>query len=121
MTIDITNPTTLGEWWDYIQTDSSALKTRYFFRNYSAICSNLDCTLHELLMFLGTKAKLTQHSKNDPKKYSNSFSLVSETYEFTFRLDPTTPTINGSRPYPSIVLCSAYGLSAESGKWVNIL
>ena len=28
---------TLQEWWDYVKTDDTMLKTRYFLRNYSGM------------------------------------------------------------------------------------
>ncbi len=97
------SPQTLAEWWDYVKTDDPILKSKYLLRNYSGI----GYSVKQLLDFLATKTNFTCHRLYCPARcdVSGCYSIQGEKENIIFRVDPTTPTINGSRPFPSILVC----------------
>lgn len=114
---------TLQDWWDFIDTDSMALKILYFLRNEHAIRSYIKdgesyVSIGKLLQFIGTKSNLICHRNYDYPPcgvYSiRELDNSEEKFEFQFRVDP-------DKYGPRILLCGALAESKETGNFINIL
>ena len=104
-TTNMNNPITLDDWWNYIDTDCPIAKAKYFLRNYGGMGNGI--YLRNVLAFLKEKTNLVCHRRycEDRCDVSGCYSIQGEKENIIFRIDPTTPTVNGSRPYPSVVVC----------------
>ena len=107
---------TFDLWWDYIKTDSPALKLRYFLRNYQTICPSVPGGggVQGMLVFMKELGYLSHYNGNNPADSPVGCWTLrereneAERFEILFRVDPNTPTVNGvRRGVPSICVCLA--------------
>ena len=117
---------TFAAWWDYIKTDSPALKLRYFLRNYQTICPSVPGGggVQGMLVFMKERGYLSHCRGQDPAKEPIGNWILKEApgetqqFEILFRVDPNTPTVNGvRRGVPSICVCLAIVDSQGSGNF----
>lgn len=85
----------LDHWWNSIQTESTALKIRYFLRNETAIRSDITddsgwLNQELFLDYLGTRSSLKRYSQNPDvflftEKAVRDFSISGEQFEISVR------------------------------------